>query len=66
MDELTALVSRQAGLSESQAAAAVEAVTDYMRDHFPEPIGWQVSALLDSKQACLDCIGSGGKAAHDR
>ena len=46
MDELIELVTKKAGISESQATKAVETVAKYLKEHLPEPIADQVDTAL--------------------
>ena len=46
MDELIKLVTEKAGISEDQAAKAVEAVMGFLKDKLPGPIASQVEGVL--------------------
>lgn len=46
MDEIVKLVSKKAGISESQAQMAVETVAGYLKDNLPSPLAEQVDGAL--------------------
>lgn len=46
MDELVKLVSKKAGISESQAKTAVETVLKFLKQKLPQPIAGQVDTLI--------------------
>jgi len=47
MDELVNLVSKKAGISDSQAKMAVETVMDFLNDKLPTPLDGQVKRALE-------------------
>jgi len=47
MDELVKMVSKKAGISESQAKTAVETVMGYLKDKLPAPLDDQVEKTLE-------------------
>lgn len=51
MDELVALVSQKAGLSEAQARTAIQTVVDFLKQKLPAPLAGQIEPLLNSGQA---------------
>ena len=46
MDELIKMVTKKAGISETQAKQAVETVMDFLKDKLPGPIAGQVEGVL--------------------
>ena len=51
MDELIKLVSKKAGISDSQAKKAIEAIMDYLKDNLPAPLDDQVENVLKGGKA---------------
>ncbi len=51
MDELVKLVSEKAGIQESQAEKAIEAVMGFLKDKLPEPIAGQIENAISSDAA---------------
>ncbi len=47
MDELVNLVSKKAGISDSQAKTAIETVMDFLNDKLPAPLDDQVKKALE-------------------
>ena len=56
MDEVVKLVSKKAGISESQAKTAVETVMGYLKDKLPAPLDDQVEKALEGEDV-TDTLG---------
>jgi nucleoid DNA-binding protein len=46
MDELIKLVSKKAGISDTQAKTAVETVMKFLKDKLPAPLDSQIESIL--------------------
>jgi hypothetical protein len=58
-DDLVKLVSDKVGITEQQAAQAVDVVMDYLGDKLPEPIAGQLDAALKGSGSDLGSMASG-------
>ncbi len=57
MDELIKLLSQKVGISEKQAAQAVETVIGYLKERLPAPLAGQIDGLLGSAGSAPDLGG---------
>ena len=46
MEQLAKLIAKKVGITEKQAAQAIEMVLNFIKDKLPEPFGSQVEKLL--------------------
>jgi uncharacterized protein (DUF2267 family) len=54
MDELIKMVTKKAGISETQAKKAIRTVMQFLDDKLPGPIASQVEGLLSGRGSELD------------
>ena len=56
MDNIVKVVTEKAGISESQAKSAVDAVIGFLKDKMPGGIGGQVESFLNSNAGTIGTV----------
>lgn len=56
MEELIKVVTSKAGISESQAKSAVDAVVSFLKDKLPGGIGGQVESFLSGNAGTVGSV----------